>query len=216
MLRKYSVLLATGIALLLLLVATYHYPGGSQFDKSSIGYNWSTNYLCNLFSENAENGATNDSKPWAIAGMLFLCTAFAIFFIEFSKKIIVKHAANMIRYAGAASMFFAFLIVTPLHNQMITVAGALALLSMFYITVFVFKSKLVLFKVFSVICLAAAYACNYVYYTDNHLALLPVLQKVALFITITWILLLHYFTTAADFAPANNTDIAAAAALEKE
>lgn len=205
MLRKYSVLLSIIIALTLLFVATRCYPGGSQLTDNSTGYDWKNNYLCNLFGEKAINGSINAARPWAIGGMLFLCAGVAFFFISFSKKIAFKNGARVIRYAGASSMLFAFLIVTPLHNLMLTLSGTLALLSMFYITVFIFKSKLVLFKLLSVICLAMAYVCNYIYYSGNYLALLPVLQKIALFFTIAWILLLQHFTTAADFEPAKNT-----------
>lgn len=209
MLKKYTVLLPIVIALTLLYVATRYYPGGSQLTESSKGYDWKNNYLCNLFGERAINGTVNAARPWAIGGMLFLCTGFAFFFISFSKKIVIKNAARVIRYAGVSSMLFAFLIVTPLHNSMLTLSGTLALLSMFYITVFIFKSKLVWFKLFSVICLALAYVCNYIYYSGNYLVLLPVLQKTALFFTIAWILLLQHFTVAADFEPAKNTATAA-------
>lgn len=211
MLKKYTVLLPIVIALMLLYVATRHYPGGSQLTENSTGYDWKNNYLCNLFSEKAINGTINAARPWAIGGMLSLCTGFAFFFISFSKKIIFKNAARVIRYAGVSSMLFAFLIVTPLHDPMVTLSGTLALLSMFYITVFIFRSKLVWLKLFSVICLVLAYGCNYIYYSGNYLVLLPVLQKTALFFTIAWILLLQHFTVAADFEPAKN---AAAAAEE--
>lgn len=43
MLRQYSILLGIIISLLLLLVATLYYPGGSQYDKNSVGYDWKNN-----------------------------------------------------------------------------------------------------------------------------------------------------------------------------
>ena len=97
-------------------------------------------------------------------------------------------------------MLFFFLAVTPYHDSVITMASILCLLSMFYITVFVFKSRLHLLKVLSVVCLLVAYGCNYVYYTQSYIEFLPILQKLALLITITWILSLEYFTTRADFS----------------
>ena len=199
MLRKYSILLGITISLLLLLVAALHYPGGSQYDKNSIGYDWKNNYLSNLFSQRAVNGLQNSSRPWAIAGMLLLCVSFAWFFIEFSKKISEKGPANVIRYCGAGAMLFAFLAVTPYHDEVITIASVLALLSMFYITVFIFKSRLHVLKALSIVYLLVSYGCNYIYYTRSYVDYLPLLQKVALLITITWILSLEYFTTRADF-----------------
>lgn len=199
MLRKHSVLLGIAISLLLLVAATLHYPGGSRVDQHSIGYDWKNNYLSNLFGDRALNGADNSARPWAISAMFLLCGSSALFFIEFSKKISAKGAANVIRFCGAGAMLFFFLAVTPYHDTVITTASILCLLSMFYITVFVFKSRLHLLKVLSAVCLLIAYGCNYVYYTRSHLELLPILQKIALLITIAWILSLEYFTTRADF-----------------
>jgi len=108
MLRKHSILLGIIISLLLLLVATLYYPGGSQSDKNSIGYDWKNNYLSNLFDARAVNGSENASRLWAIAGMLFLCASFALFFIKFPKKISSKGAAKIIRYCGVSAMIFTF------------------------------------------------------------------------------------------------------------
>jgi hypothetical protein len=199
MLRKYSILLGIVISLALLLVATRYYPGGSQHDKNSIGYDWRNNYLSNLFSETAVNGAANASRPWAIAGMLFLCASFALFFNEFPKKLSPASGPKVIRYCGVGAMLFAFLAVTPYHDEVLIPASTLALLSMFYITVSVFKSKLHALKFLSVILLLSLYAANYVYYTRTHVELLPVLQKIALLLTILWILSLQYLSAPSDF-----------------
>jgi hypothetical protein len=200
MLKKYAVLLGITISLALLLLATRYYPGGSQVDKNSIGYDWQNNYLSNLFSERAVNGSANASRPLAVCGMLFLCSSCALFFVELSKKLPSGGSAGIIRYCGAAAMLFAFLAVTPYHDAVITPASALALVSMFYVTVFVFKSKLHWLKVISSICLLVLYGCNYLYYTRSFLSFLPVLQKIALLLIIIWILSLQYLTVASDFA----------------
>jgi hypothetical protein len=209
MLRKYSILLGIIISLLLLLVATLYYPGGSQYDKNSIGYDWKNNYLSNLFDARAVNGSENASRLWAIAGMLFLCASFALFFIEFPKKIASKGAAKIIRYCGVSAMIFTFLAVTPYHDTVIRIASTLALISMFYITVFVFKSRLHLLGILSVVCLLVSYSCNYVYFTRSYVEYLPIFQKIALAITITWILSLQYLTSITDFQSKENIAIKA-------
>jgi len=96
-------------------------------------------------------------------------------------------------------MIFAFLAVTPYHDKMITIASTLVLISMFYITVFVFKSRLHLFKILSAVLLLVSYGCNYIYYSRNYVEFLPISQKSALVITIVWVLSLQYFTAIADF-----------------
>jgi len=200
MLRKYSILFGIIIGLLLLFIATLYYPGGSQYDRNAAGYDWKNNYLSNLFGPKAMNGADNASRPWAVAGMFFLCAGIVVFFIEFPKKIPSKGAARVVTWFGAGGMLCAFLAVTPYHDIMITIASTLVLVSMFYITVFVFRSKLHLFKILCVIGLIVPYCCNYVYYTGHYLAFLPIMQKVCIATTITWVLALQYFTTTNDFA----------------
>lgn len=200
MLKKHSILLGIMIALLLLLIATWYYPGGSQADKNSVGYSWANNYISNLFGAKAVNGASNPSRFWAVGGMVFLSAGFALFFVEFSKRIPVKGAAKIIKYVGAGGMLFTFLIATPLHDTMITVASTMFLIGMFYITVFVLKSKLHLLKFCCVICLTVFYATLYLYGSGNF-KFLPVMQKITFAITIALVLGLQYFTQKDDFQP---------------
>ena len=96
-------------------------------------------------------------------------------------------------------MVAAFFIVTPLHDAMVTLTSTLVLLSMFYIVVFVFKSKLHFLKVLSIVCLLVTYGCNFIYYTQNYLEWLPIVQKISLGLIILWILGLEYFAKATDF-----------------
>lgn len=201
MLRKHAILMIIIISVILLFIAALFYPGGSQLDKHSIGYDWRNNYISNLFYPKALNGADNPARFWAVSAMLFFCTGFTLFFAEFPKKIHAEGSAGIIKYFGISAMVFAFLAVTPLHDTMITIGGTLALVSMFYITVYLFKSKLHLLKILSVICLLVFYCCNYIYYTGKYLGILPIMQKVCFFLVVIWMLSLQYFTTITDFQP---------------
>ena len=199
MLRKFSTLLGVITSVTLLLISTLFYPGGSKYDPNSTGFDWKENYLSNLFGEKAVNGLDNPSRLWAIGGMFFLCASFAVVFIRFSRKITASSAAKIIKYLGISSMVFAFLVVTPLHDIMITISVTCVLVCMFYITVFLFKSKLFPMKILSVVCLLVSYTSIYMYYTRSYLEFLPIMQKIELLIAITWTLCLEYFTTIADF-----------------
>jgi len=199
MVRKYSVLLGIIISAVLLLISTWYYPGGSQFDKNSVGYDWKNNYLSNLFSIKAMNGSDNASRPWAVVGMFFLCVSFALFFSRFSNKIPLRGAARIIKYAGVASMLFAFLSVTAYHDIMVTIANILALISLFYIAVFIFKSSLMFLKIISIVCILILYGCSYIYYTGHCLEFLPIMQKLGFGFCVIWFLCLEYLTKPADF-----------------
>jgi hypothetical protein len=66
--KKYLPLYSIFLSLILLGVSVSLYPGGSQANLHSVGYDWKNNYLSNLFGEKAMNGPENASRPWAIAG----------------------------------------------------------------------------------------------------------------------------------------------------
>ena len=199
MFKKYSVLIGIIISISLILVATMVYPGGSMFDKNSTGFSWKKNFISNLFSAKAINGADNASRIWADAGMIFLSASFALFFVNFSKKIPVKSASRIIKYMGAAGMLFTFLIVTPLHDIMVTISVILFLVSIFYITVFILMSRLHLFKFVCVIGLLIIYYTLYLYGSGNFVYL-PITQKITFASKVILILCLEYFTSADDFA----------------
>ncbi len=196
--KKHSVLIGIMASLLLLFIAMIVYPGGSMFDKNSVGFDLTKNFISNLFGAKALNGSDNPARYWADAGMVFLAISFAVFFMRFSEKISQKSAANVIKYAGAGGMIFTFLIVTPLHDIMVTIASTLFLLSIFYITIFILKSKLHFFKILCVISMLIFYFTLYLYGSGDF-AYLPIMQKITFVSMILLILLLEYFTTKEDF-----------------
>jgi len=199
MLKKNTILIGIILSLVLLYLATLHYPGGSQADKNSVGYSWLNNYLSNLFSPKAVNGAENTARIWADFGMLFFCSCLLLFYLDFSAKIPDKRAQKIIKYCGIGSMVFAFLAVTPYHDLMVRLSCILSMLAIFYVTVFVLKSKLLGFKVLSVLLLVSLYGGAFVYFTRYGLQILPVLQKTTFGIAIIWVLGLCYFTKEEDF-----------------
>ena len=95
MIKKYSVLIGVTISLILMIIATSIYPGGSMFDKNSVGFDWTKNFISNLFATKALNGSENPSRIWACLGMILLPFSYAIFFTNMSKKIPEKNAGNI-------------------------------------------------------------------------------------------------------------------------
>ena len=202
MIKKHSVLTGVTISLVFLVIAISIYPGGSMFDKNAIGFSWTKNFISNLFAAKALNGAENPSRIWAYLGMILLPLSYAMFFINFSKKIPEKNAVNILKYGGAANIVCMFLIVTPLHDLMLNISITLFWTCIVIITVFILKTKLHFFKILCVVCLVIFYYSIYLWAT-NDWDLLPVLQKVN-FINSTFLILgLEYFTKQEDFAHIN-------------
>ena len=119
--KKYSVLTGVLISVILMIIAISIYPGGSMFDKNSVGFDWTKNFISNLFGVKALNGAENPSRIWAYLAMILLPFSYAIFFIHMSKKIPEKNG-YILQYGGAANILCMFLIVTPLHDLMLNIS----------------------------------------------------------------------------------------------
>ena len=201
MLKKYAIAITITISLLLLLIATMVYPGGSRFNKNSVGFQWRENYISNLFGTRAVNGAKNASQLWAILSMLFLSASFGLFFYDFSKRIASATSRNIIRYGGMGSVLFGFLAVTPYHDTMVTISDVFSLVSIFYITIFVFTSKLHVHKVLCCLFLLSLYFLTFIYYSGSFPHALASIQKINLAISITWMLSLQYFSGTDSFKP---------------
>ena len=198
--KKNQIIIGISIAVLFLFLAAAFYPGGSNLDPNSIGYDWKNNYISNLLSPKAINGMDNAARPWAIVGVLFLSASFGFFFYGFSKYIKVKSAANVIKFAGVGSALAGLLAVVPaLHDSMVTLSSIMTLVAFFYITIFTIKSKLTFFKIFSILFLAIHYFACYLYFTRTFLDYLPIMQKAIHLVQIVWVVGLMYFTSEKDF-----------------
>lgn len=201
---KYSVLICVLISLVFLVIATIIYPGGSILDKNSEGFDWSNNFFSNMFLDTALNGAVNPSRMWAVIGMVFHSLGYGLFFIHTSRKIPHKHTALVLTSVGYINMLLIFLITTPLHDIMVPVSSTFTMLGLFYITVFILKTKMFWLKMFCIVSLFIFYFTLYLYGAGDW-GLLAVMQKVTFFCFILLILTIEYFTKAEDFLE-NKTD----------
>ncbi|MFK7770836.1 MAG: hypothetical protein AB8F94_01810 [Saprospiraceae bacterium] len=198
MIKKYAVLICLIVSVILIGVATLVYPGGSLLDENSIGFDWSENFFSNLFTAKAVNGADNLSRIWAFIGIVFHSFGYGIFFINMSKKMSQKHAATVLKLIGIFHILFTFLIATSLHDIMVIVSSTLFLVGLFYITVYILKTKLHFLKLACIICLLIFYYTLFLYGSGNW-GSLAIMQKVSLIGSMVLILGLEYFTKEEDF-----------------
>jgi hypothetical protein len=192
--RKHLTLAGVLVGVALIVVAAFQYPGGSQHDAHSTGFDLKYNYLSDLFTKTAGNSEASTSRYFAVPGMLVLALSFAVFFYRFGQKQPTASMRRLIAFSGMGSMGFAFLVVTPLHDAMITLASALSLLTLLGIVVSLYKSRRFAMLGYGVLGMLTAYFANYVYYSRQHLELLPTLQKVTFVLIVSWFLMLEYTT----------------------
>lgn len=200
MIKKYSILIGITIGILLLIISTIYYPGGTYENVNSEGYDWANNYISNLLRPFAVNGEENTARPFAVVGVLFLTASFGIFFVNFSNRIKIRSASLVIKYLGILATIFGFITVLPaMHDIMVTLSSILTLLIFFYITVMVIKSKLTMMKLMSIAFLLTFYFGAYMYFSRFQLEYMPIMQKIIFLMKITWVLSLEYLTNKEDF-----------------
>ncbi len=197
LIQKYLVLICLVLSGVLMVIASSLYPGGSLLDKNSIGFEWSKNFISNLFATKAINGSENPGWIWALVGMAFHSAGYGIFFINMSKKISSRQWANILKFIGFANLILIFLIATPLHDFGV-ISIILTLVGFFIVTVFILKSKLHLLKFFCIICLLTYY-CFFFLFGLGYLGLAVIMQKVYIVSSMLLVFGLEYFTKNEDF-----------------
>lgn len=180
----------TGILLFwgLYFYAATLYPGGSQAEVNSIGYDWVHNYWCNLLSINATNGQPNPARPVAISATIILCLSLLFFFVQFANKVVQpKTWQKAILFGGSFSMLFAVFIFTEYHDLMTTLSSVFGIFAVLGVIRALYKSDLKFYKITGVFCIVLLGLNNFIYYTEIGIFYLPLLQKITLGIVLTWV-----------------------------
>lgn len=181
------------VFLLLFYYSTTVYPGGSQANMSSPGFNWIHNYWCNLTDKIAMNGSNNPARPFAITAMILLCGSLLIFFNLFA----VNYAGSglrkkVIQTSGLLSMIFTSMIFTSWHNQMILLACGAGSIITIAIIITGWKGNPLIYKITAGLCTVLLILNALIYYTGQYLIILPLLQKITFLLILLWITGLNF------------------------
>lgn len=179
----------TILFVVLYVVATFLYPGGSQVDKNAIGFSWTNNYWCNLLNENAINGQLNPAKPVALSAMFVLCFTLAYFWFLFPNKInLNKKLKLVIQISGTLSMTIAVFLFTNINHDLITNLassfGAIATIGTF---AGLYKNKWFGLFAFGFLNILLVGLNNLCYYNKELIVYLPVIQKITFATFLIWI-----------------------------
>ena len=163
------------------------YPGGSQADLTTPGFDWVHNYWSDLMNETGRNEQPNPAEPFAITAMVMMCLGLMIFFIQFAAKF-TKHKVwrYLIQISGTLAMIFAILTFTPYHALMIALSSFFGLIVLVGIIREVYNSDMTLMKIGGVISVLLLLINNYIYFSRNFVELLPLLQKITFAFVLIW------------------------------
>ena len=172
---------------LLYLVAVFQYPGGSEVDRSSVGFNWMQNYWCDLLAHNAENGLPNTARTIAITAMAVLCLSIALYSYFVPRLLdLPKWTKIVISVSGILSMGVLSFLQSGNHDTVINASVALGLLSMLLTLWGMFHLRLWGFIFSGILCLLLALLNTYVYYSKTWIGALPVIQKISFLSFLLW------------------------------
>jgi hypothetical protein len=182
-------ILGTTLFVVLYVVATSFYPGGSQVDKNSIGFSWANNYWCNLLNENAINGQHNPAKPIALTGMAVLCSTLTFFWLLFPKYInIGKFVKLVVQISGALTMAIAFLLFTGINHDFVTnLASFFGFIATVGTFIGLYKIKWYGLLAFGFLNILLVGLNNYVYYNKELIIYLPIIQKISFATFLIWV-----------------------------
>jgi hypothetical protein len=174
---------------ILYIIATRYYPGGSQADKNSIGYSWVNNYWCNLLYANGINGRPNAARPIAMTAMGILCISLALFWIQFPRFTSLNKPARLtIQASGTLAMMIGFLLFTNLnHDLIINTASFMGLIAMTGTFVGLYQNGWKVLFGFGLLNIVMIIMNNVFYHTEGLIVYLPVIQKITFVIFLTWI-----------------------------
>lgn len=168
-------------------MATFYYPGGSNVNKTTIGFDWLNNYWCDLTGELAKNGETNSARQIALTAMIILCSSLVVFWFYVPRLFSDIKFNQIIRYAGMTSMTVVIFLFTGFHDTVIIIAGTLGIAALTGVFIGLYKNNLTKLFYYGAFCLGLMLFNYFIYETSFLLSLLPIIQKATFVLFLLWI-----------------------------
>ncbi|CAN5143839.1 hypothetical protein BH09BAC1_BH09BAC1_08770 [soil metagenome] len=187
--------LIPAISILLFLVvyvlAAWQYPGGSFMDSTSVGYQFTLNFWCELLADTAKNGMPNPGKPIAMVGMVLLCFGLLVFWwlLPIMLQLPSKYR-RLVQICGMVSMLLAIFIFTPLHDVVINIAGGFGMVALLGLLVSLYQGRNFAMLATGGGCALMVLANNFIYHSGYYIEALPVIQKLSFALILGWLLVL--------------------------
>src|SRR5262249_10737260 len=172
------------VSLVMLAWAASYYPGG---------YDGANHFISTLFAPTTATGEVNEARWYAVAAMFVLCVSVAILFVVLSRRASSRVHAKILQIGGIGSMVYAFLVVTPMHDLLVSISLLFYLVTMLAaIHLLYVERRLVLFLV-GLFCLGLLLATAIMYYGNVLWRLLPLAQKASMLACLAWLLTIQLF-----------------------
>ena len=180
--------LGVGLGLVLILWAAHLYPGGSDADPGSAGYDWSRNFISALFGPTAINGQPNPGRGFAAAALALWCIALGFSFWRISRHTASPRLAKVLEISGIGSAVYALLVATPMHDLMVTIGLGFSLTAISTTVVILARNREWPLFAWGCLSLALSGLSASLYFSGAGAEVLPLIQKVNVSSLAGWIL----------------------------
>jgi hypothetical protein len=175
----------------LYIVATLYYPGGSNLDKQSQGFDWLKNYWCDLTGVLAKNGEMNAARPIALIAMLILCSSLGVFWYFLPKLFRNFRYNKALQSLGISSMFITLFLFTDYHDAVINTAGGIGFIVLAFTFTGLYQNKFFTLLYYGLCCLALLMFNYFIYETHRLPEFQPIIQKINFVFFLSWICLMN-------------------------
>jgi len=167
-------------AMVLFALATTRYPGG---------YDWANNTISALFQPHALNGAHNPARTIAVLAVFVFCVSMAVVFKWVSSSgAKSRFHKKTIEISGIGSMVYAFLVVTPMHNVLVSVSLIFFLTAMLTTLHMVYSEGRSRMFYSGIVCLTLPLTNAVLYYGNVLYGFLPIVQKLGMAMWVGWVI----------------------------
>jgi len=174
--------------LALYFYASALYPGGTQFDHSTLGYSQLGNFWCDLLDEVTYSGSKNPGRPYALTATIVLPTTLTVFWFFvpalFSWPDWQRWA---VRALGCTSMVLAVFIFTPAHDYVINLASLMGFAAFTAVQIGLIRNKEFLLLASASVAILFGLTHFFMWRTGFRLDQMPIVQKFAFLSFFIWI-----------------------------
>ncbi|MEM7417463.1 MAG: hypothetical protein AAF389_18380 [Gemmatimonadota bacterium] len=168
---------------LLFFAASLRYPGG---------YDWAAQSISSLFQPLSTDGSENPARLIAIVSVAAFCSGIAIAFDRIARRADSVRLRKTIQIACIGSMVYAFLVVTPMHDVMVTVAFAFFIVAMLATLRFLWTENRRVLVAVGLASMSGTVWNAVLYYAPVDAAPLPAVQKVSMLLWVVWLLTVYF------------------------
>jgi len=184
-------LMGMGLFVLFYVMASLQYPGGSRANPNASGFSFWNNYLCDLLDIHTVSGVLNPGRHYSRIALFVLCSSLMLLWIFLPKLFKAKKGYPvLVRASGVTSLIVTLFMTSVNHDIVVRIAGVFGVIAIASLMDGLLKSRY--YKLFGlgIFCLLVFMANYYIYETGIYIDALPVIQKFAFLLFISWFVLL--------------------------